>query len=160
MDTQTQYDQRERIMRRLAQTAALLNCILLLGIAPAPANEVRPDVPPADALLFPTTVVVTVYVPDPRWAWVRWDKHLPLHGETAACPESWRERTIHVPGVGWRVCEDTPRDDTLGGLAHVDLFVDPAQATEQERLLLLQGVTVLDVLHEVSAAAAQTGGAR
>lgn len=49
------------------------------------------------------------------------------HTWGAACPASWKNRWIRVQGYKWARCDDTPKDDYLGGLPHIDLRVPTVQ---------------------------------
>lgn len=40
-----------------------------------------------------------------------------------ACPYDWRNRVMEVPGYGIRRCDDTPAQDFMSGLPHIDLRV-------------------------------------
>lgn len=79
---------------------------------------------------------VTAYSPqttDARWNHVaRWTGEPPIVGVSAACPESWRMKWIHVENYGLRQCQDTPKHgwyvDEWGNTApHIDLFLGSQQ---------------------------------
>lgn len=73
------------------------------------------------------TVMATAYTCDPhpsnpfRCGVLRWGGDLNAPG--MACPVTWKNRYMEVPGYGVRRCDDTGAYDYLRGLPHIDIRV-------------------------------------
>jgi len=52
---------------------------------------------------------------------LRWGGN--VHAPGLACPVAWRDRIMEVPGFGRLRCDDTPAQDYLYGLPHIDIRV-------------------------------------
>lgn len=52
---------------------------------------------------------------------LRWGGNVNAPG--MACPVAWRDRIMEVPGFGRLRCDDTPAQDYLHGLPHIDIRV-------------------------------------
>lgn len=82
----------------------------------------------ATAPAVTTTALVTAYTCEAHPANPMHPCGVPRWGEAAdawkpglACPVAWRGQWVRVPGHGTLQCDDTPRDDYIGGLPHLDL---------------------------------------
>ncbi|MBA3532666.1 MAG: hypothetical protein H0T73_12145 [Ardenticatenales bacterium] len=52
---------------------------------------------------------------------LRWGGN--VYSAGMACPVTWRNKVLEVPGYGVLRCDDTPRDGWIGGRAHIDIRV-------------------------------------
>ena len=130
-------------MTRLLR-AGLLSLLLLAlvgAMCPVPARA-SVESQPAAIQVYATAYTCEAH-PDnpmhpcgiPRWGGDAMD------GATAmACPVAWRGKSYQVDTFGVRLCDDTPRDDYINGLPHIDIRV----ATYD--LAMWWGVRVIEVI--------------
>ena len=81
----------------------------------------------------------------PRWGGNAYDAGL-------ACPVAWRNRRFEIPGYGTFRCDDTPFQEYLYGLPHVDLRVPTVY---QARQIGIRRITIYDANDSVTNSSTQ-----